>query len=305
MGGRCTIVGMRLGLALPQFGPFADPALIPLVAAEAEALGFESLWAGERVHAPTAPLTPYPSADGRMPELFRRGLDPLLVLTAAATATGRARLGTSTLNAPLHPPIQLARQLAGLDRLSNGRVIAGLGLSWSRDEYDAVGVPWRERGARLDETLDVLEHLFGPDPVEHRGRFWTISPGDFQPKPVQPRLPIYLGGVSPAALRRIGRRADGWLGVPLPPDRLRATLGTLADQARQAGRSPVATALRLNPRIQDERTDLPDVGPVDQLAEYLGRAAELGVADAFVDLQFTARSTEELLELAGRIRAAV
>ncbi|MGW1682399.1 TIGR03619 family F420-dependent LLM class oxidoreductase [Saccharopolyspora sp. NPDC002376] len=291
---------MRLGLTVPQFGPFADPTLVPTMAAEAEALGFESLWAGERVHAATAPITPYPG--GTMPEQFRRGLDPMLVLTLAAHATAHARLGTSTLNAPLHPPIHLARSLAGLDRLSRGRVIAGFGLSWSRDEYDAVAVPWRERGARLDETLDVLAALWADDPVQHSGKFWTISPGDFQPKPEQQHLPIYLGGLSPVALHRIGRRADGWLGVALPTEALRDVLARIDDQAREAGRGPIPTALRINARIQASPTDAPGTGPVEQLADYLHEVAELGVADAFVDLQFTTSTPTELLNLAARIR---
>ncbi|MEU6270694.1 TIGR03619 family F420-dependent LLM class oxidoreductase [Saccharopolyspora shandongensis] len=293
---------MRLGLALPQFGPFADPTLVPAIAAEAEALGFESLWTGERVHAATTPSTPYPG--GTMPEQFRSGLDPMLVLTLAASATTRPRLGTSTLNAPLHPPIHLARSLAGLDRLSGGRVIAGFGLGWSRDEYDAVAVPWRERGARLDETLDVLESLWAADPVQHDGRVWTISPGDFGPKPVQQHLPIYLGGRSPAAFRRIGRRADGWLGVALPAEALRGALASIADQARDAGRGPIATALRINAAVHAAATAKPGVGPVEQLVDYLHEVAELGIDDAFVDLQFTTSTPAELLDLAARIRNA-
>ncbi|MDA3648801.1 TIGR03619 family F420-dependent LLM class oxidoreductase [Saccharopolyspora indica] len=282
---------MRLGLTLPQFGPFSDPLLVPRLAAEAEALGFESLWAGERVHAAADPITPYPG--GTMPEQFRSGLDPLLVLTLAAGATTRPLLGTSTLNAPLHPPIHLARSLAGIDQLSGGRLIAGFGLSWSRDEYDAVGVPWRERGARLDETLDVLAALWDPDPVQHSGKFWTISPGHFQPKPAK-QVPIYLGGLSPVAFRRIGRRADGWLGVALPVEALRKAMADIDDQARRAGRGPIATAVRINVK-QD-----PDA--VGQLVDYLHELAGLGVADAFVDLQFSTATPAELLDRAARIR---
>ncbi|MER6993974.1 TIGR03619 family F420-dependent LLM class oxidoreductase [Saccharopolyspora hirsuta] len=293
---------MRLGLTLPQFGPFADPALVPTIAAEAEALGFESLWAGERVHAATSPITPYPG--GTMPEQFRRGLDPLLVLTLAANATTRPLLGTSTLSAPLHPPIHLARSLAGLDRLSRGRLIAGFGLSWSRDEYDAVAVPWRERGARLDETLDVLAALWAEDPVQHSGEFWTISPGQFQPKPAQQHVPIYLGGLSPAAFRRIGRRADGWLGMALPVEALRSALAGIDDQARAAGRGPIATALRINAAIQASPSADPGTGPVEQLVDYLHEVAELGISDAFVELQLTTSTPAELLDQAARIRDA-
>lgn len=286
------MISMRLGLSLPQFGPFSDPLLVPRMAAEAEALGFESLWVGERVHAAADPITPYPG--GAMPEQFSSGLDPLLALTLAANATTRPLLGTSTLNAPLHPPIHLARSLAGLDRLSGGRLIAGFGLSWSRDEYDAVAVPWRERGARLDETLDVLAALWAEDPVRHSGEFWTISPGHFQPKPAQQHVPVYLGGLSPVAFRRIGRRADGWLGVALPVEALRKAMADIDDQARRAGRGPIATAVRINIKQ--------DADAVTQLVDYLHELAGLGVADAFVDLQFSASTPTELMDRAARIR---
>lgn len=294
---------MRLGMALPQMGPHADTGRIAEVAAAAETLGYESLWVGERLHAADEPKTPYPSPAG-MPAQMRTCLDPLLVLTVAATATSRVRLGTGTLTAPLRAPVQLARELAGLDRLSEGRLIAGFGLSWSRDEYEAAGVPWTERGARLDETLDVLSALWGPDPVAHEGRFSRISRGTFQPKPVQRPLPVYLGGLSPAALRRSGRRADGWLGVALPIDALRHVLSSIDDQARAVSRGPVATAIRINPMIQELPTGTPGVGPVDDLVDYLGSLAELGVGDAFLDLQFTTDDTDSLLRVAEEIRTA-
>ncbi|GAB2662747.1 LLM class F420-dependent oxidoreductase [Saccharopolyspora gloriosae] len=292
---------MRLGLGLPQFGTFAHPDHVRTVAAEAEAMGFDGLWAGERVHAPYELLTPYPGGDGTMPAQMRAGLDPLLTLSIAATATTLPRLGTSTLSAPLHSPIQLARGLTGLDLLSSGRLIAGLGLSWSRDEYNAAGVPWTERGARLDETLDVLNAAWGPDPIEHRGRFWTISAGDFQPKP-QGKIPVYLGGGSDAALRRIARRADGWLAIALPLDALGRMLRALREHPRDPGLPPVRTVLRVNPELGPPGSR-PVQGPVEQIVDYLHAAAELGVEEAFIDLQFTCTTVPELLDNAARFHS--
>lgn len=294
---------MRLGLGLPQFGAFAHPDHVRTVAAEAEAMGYESLWAGERVHAPHRLLTPYPGGDGTLPPQMRAALDPLLTLSIAAQVTTSPLLGTSTLSAPLHPPIALARALTGLDLLSSGRLIAGLGLSWSKDEYLAAGVPWAERGARLDETLDVLAALWGPDPVRHRGRFWTISPGEFQPKPTR-KVPVYLGGGSEAALRRIARRADGWLAIALPLDALRRQLAALREHPREAGLDPVRTVLRVNAEFGPPG-DRPAQGSVEHIAEHLHAVAELGVADAFVDLQFTTCDTlPEFLDHAARLRTA-
>lgn len=290
---------MRKGLGLPQFGPFAVPEYVTRVAVEAERLGFDSVWAGERVHAPGEPLTAYPGGDGRMPERFRASLDPLMTLTLAASATSRVRIGTSALNAPLHPPVALARQVAGIDQLSAGRLTLGVGLGWCRDEYECAGVPWRERGARLDETLDVLQTLFGPDPVEHHGRFWSVTSGWFQPKPVQqPAPPLFLGGFSSAAFRRIGARANGWLGVALPVEQLRSTLDTIRQYAEEAGQDPgsVQTSVRINPQ-----------GPVSSsgwLGDYIHSLAEIGVDEAFVDLQFAAEGIEDLLTMAGQVRDA-
>lgn len=290
---------MRLGLGLPQFGPFANPGDVTNVASEAERMGFEGLWVGERLHAPTEPLSSYPGGDGRMPDLFRTGLDPLFTLTLAAQATHGMRLGSSTLGAPLHAPMVLARQLAGIDQLSGGQLDIGLGLSWSQDEYLAAGVPWRERGARMDETLDVLETLFGPDPVEHAGRFWTVTPGQFQPKPVQqPRPPVYLGGYSETAFRRIATRADGWLGVALPVDQLSHTIDMIGKHAVEAGRDPdtIATVVRINPTEP--------VSADGWLRDYLHAVAKLGVRETFIDLQFATDNVPHLLEMAQEVRTS-
>lgn len=295
---------MRLGMTLPQFGNHSDITQVSTVAAQAESLGFESLWVGERAHAPISPKAPYPSGDGSMPEQMRRCHDPLLILALAAQATSTPLLGTSTFSAPLRAPIEVARGFAGLDQLSGGRMIAGFGLSWQPDEYEAAGVPWAERGARLDECLDILEKLWGEDPVRHQGRFYDISPGWFQPKPVQPKLPIYLGGFSPVAFRRVGSRADGWLGVAMPPDMLRQVLAGINGFAEAAGRGPVATALRINLRLQDTPTDMPGVGPVEQLVDYLHEVSEIGIADAFIELHFTTETITDFLHQAEKIRTA-
>src|SRR5699024_7629750 len=165
-------------------------------------------------------------------ELFRSGLDPLVTLTLAAQATDGMRLGSSTIGAPLHAPMVLARQLAAIDQLSRGPLDIGLGVSPSHDDYCGAGVTTRQRGARLADTLDVLETLFGPDPVEHSGQRWQVTPGQFQPKPVQrPRPPIYLGGYSETAFRRVAARADGWLGVALPVEQLGRTIDTIGKYA--------------------------------------------------------------------------
>ncbi|MFC7645365.1 TIGR03619 family F420-dependent LLM class oxidoreductase [Streptosporangium lutulentum] len=203
---------MRIGLAVPQYGAFANPEAVIEVSRAAEAMGFDSLWAGDRILNPINPSNPYPTNDGVMPREFAIYLEPLSVLTLASAHTERVRLGTSTLNAPWYPPVLLARALTTLDVLSSGRLDAGFGLGWLEDEYTAVNVPWEDRGARFDETLDVLEKIWFSDVIEHNGPLFTIPPTKIMPKPKQgSRLPILLGGYTPVSLRRVGREPTaGW-----------------------------------------------------------------------------------------------
>lgn len=159
---------LKIGLGSPQYGLFTDPATISGFAATVETIGYDSLWVGDRALVPTQPRDPYPGG-GPVPEEYRTFLDPVATLSFLAHATRRLRLGTSTLNAPFYSPLLLARSLTTVDILSGGRLDIGFGLGWSSDEYEGIGVPWRGRGARLEEILDVLEHVWSGAETEHRG----------------------------------------------------------------------------------------------------------------------------------------
>jgi probable F420-dependent oxidoreductase len=303
---------VRVGLGLSQYGSFARRDAVIEVAQAAEALGFDSLWTGDRILDPVHPRTPYPgSADGRMPPEFTTFLDPLSVLAVAATVTGRVRLGTSTLNAPWYSPVLLARTLTSIDVLSEGRLDAGFGMGWSVDEYAAAGVPWEGRAARLEEILDVLERIWSGDPVAHEGRLFTVPTSRIEPKPIQrPGPPILLGGYAPAALERVGRRADGWLAVGGPVESLASQWQTVRRSAELAGRDPSALRMvvRMNPAITDEPVEehlVPHAGTVEQLAGYARAAAEVGADEVFVDLQRSTSETGRMLGLAERLLAAL
>lgn len=154
---------MRYGLALPQFGPHCDPAAITSFVRSAEVLGYQSFWVGDRVLAPVDPSDLYIAGgtpERPYPPEFKKGLDPIVALTVAATASSRARLGMSTLNATWHNALLLARSLTSLDNVAAGRLDCGFGIGWLRDEYTTTGVPWNDRGGRLDEILDVLDQLW-------------------------------------------------------------------------------------------------------------------------------------------------
>src|SRR3954447_9407299 len=188
------------GLALPQVGAVAGPAAIIEVAKAADERGYSSVWAMDRLLAPLSPRTPYPaSPDGELPEEQRTVLDPLGVLTLAAAVTERVRLGTGVLVAPWYAPVLLARSLTTLDHISSGRLTVGLGLGWSVDEYEAVGVPQRRLGNHSEEILDVLEAVWTDEVVAYEGQRCHIAPSTIMPKPVQnPRPPRLLAAYTPA-----------------------------------------------------------------------------------------------------------
>jgi len=156
------------------------------------------------------PQTPYVgSSDGSYPEQFKTVLDPIETLTWAAAHTSKIAIGTSVLNMPYYNPVLLARRLTTLDIFSGGRVRVGLGLGWSKDEFDAVGRPMKELGKRADEFIAVLKAIWTTDPAEFHGEVYTLPRSIIQPKPVQkPHPPIYLAAFSPAALRRGPRMRD-------------------------------------------------------------------------------------------------
>jgi probable F420-dependent oxidoreductase len=295
---------MRVGFALPQFGAPAHQAdQIADFARSVEAMGGDGLWVGDRLLAPVEPTVGY-GGGTTIPEEFHAVLDPFVLLTIAATVTERVQIGTNVLNAPWYPPAMLARSLTSIDQLSRGRLLVGLGIGWSPEEYEAAGIPMSERGARLDECLDALDALWTTDPAEYHGEHWTVPATHAELKPVQtPRPPLYLAGFAPKAMERVARRADGWLPVHRPgagrefdPEAFITTpLNRIRRLAEEQGRDPqeIGTVLRVYPT---------EKGTIEQTADTLLRAEqEAGVDTAFVDLLALADSVDHMRELAERV----
>jgi probable F420-dependent oxidoreductase len=199
---------MRVGIHLPQIGRKAGPEAIRCAAVQAEELGFDDVWTSEHIILPDGAMYP-PS-----PIFY----DPVLALTWAAAYTKRVGLGTSVLVLPMRHPLPLAKELATLQNLSQGRLILGAGVGWLEAEFAALGVPFRERGRRMDEGIALMHAVWTEDPVSFEARYIpaVIKNMRCMPQPETP-IPIWIGGTSEAALRR-AVRYDGWHGSRATPE---------------------------------------------------------------------------------------
>jgi probable F420-dependent oxidoreductase len=278
---------VELGFGLPVSGSWATPENIRSIARDAEANGFCTLWTFQRWLA-TEDMAP----------MYRNVLDPMVALGFAAAVTTKARLGTAVVNAPFYPPVALAKQFASLDVLSSGRMDIGLGLGWEESEYAAAGLAMTQRGRRFDEWLDAFDALLtmsaqSPEgAVEFSGSYYTIPRTYFAPAPVQrPRPPILLGGSAPAALRRAGMRADGWISSSRASlEVVEAAVRAVRDAAEQAGRSrdAVRAVVRGSVRLREDGAGTGGTltGSLDQIREGLHSYAAVGVDEVFLDLNF-------------------
>ena len=199
---------MQLGIHLPHAGEQATPALIRRHAIRAEALGFDDVWVSEHI---IVPRKQFP----RSPLFY----DPVVTLGYVAAVTERVRLGTTVLVLPMRHPLPLAKELATLHNLSGGRLILGAGVGWLEPEFAALGVPFKERGRRMDEGIAMMRAVWTQDPVTFRSSYIPaeISEMTMSPPPVRP-IPIWFGARSEAAFRRTVRIGDGWHGSQLTRD---------------------------------------------------------------------------------------
>ena len=292
---------MKIGIGVPQLGPFAEANHTRAVAVRAERAGIDSLWVIDRLLVPTEPRSLYPSGDGAVPVEQHRALDPIVTLAVAATVTERIAIGTNVLVAPWYPPALLARSLATLDQVSSGRLLVGLGMGWSLDEYDAVGASMRHRGDRLEEILEVVTSLWtGVSHITTTRE--SIAPSCLTVRPVQrPRPPVLLATFTEHGRDRVARRADGWLPTGLPFDAVSGMWSQILARAESYGRDPGALqlVLRSAPRIGDTRlgTDrAPFTGTFRQVSDDILRARDIGVHELIIDLQSSARTPDELVD---------
>lgn len=230
---------MKFALSAVGSGSTARPELLKQVAQRAEALGFESMWIPEHLVIPVDMKTPYPYAsDGKFPGGPTAAVhDPLLALAFAAACTERIKLGTGVFVLPLRNAIAVAKAVASLDVLSQGRFLFGVGIGWLEEEFDAVGMPFKDRAARTREAIRMMKALWSDETPQFEGRFHRFPPLGFNPKPVQrPHPPLIFGGESRVALKRAAELGDGWYGTRFSPESIKPLLAQLKAFAEQAGR---------------------------------------------------------------------
>lgn len=279
------------------------------LARRAEDLGYRSLWTFQRLLHPAPDDAPPAWSDGVAASnpgarpaddaAYRAVHDPLLPLALVAGHTTRIRLGTATVCAPFLAPPVLAKAALTLDRLSQGRFTLGVGIGWMPHEYVATGVPETERGARMEEYLQTLHALWAADadrPAGFEGRFYRVPPSSPGLAPVQrPHPPVLVGGTAPAALRRAGRLADGWIAHSRHrPDDIADGARLVRAAARDAGRDPDAVTVLVRAIVDLTARSLPASRPflhgdAAQVRGDLARLYERGATEVFVDLNFHPR----------------
>ncbi|UBU15379.1 TIGR03619 family F420-dependent LLM class oxidoreductase [Nonomuraea gerenzanensis] len=262
---------MDLGIGLPVTGPQANPEEIVRVAQAAERAGLGAVWAYERLLRPAEPWMLGLEQVIPLPEESASVYDPLETLAYVAAATSTIKLGIDVIDALFHPPVVLARRLATLDRLSGGRLWAGLGQGWMKQEFEAVGVPVKRRGAGFAEHLEAMRACWGPDPVSFSGRFYSIPESGIGPKPAG--LTLIGGAAAPAAVERVAALGMGLITVVFDWDQL----GQGVEAYRKAGgQGPLVIQVNgtVSERPLDERAPL--TGSPEQVAGDLARARALG-----------------------------
>lgn len=280
---------MRIGVTVPNVHEtLAERSTIEAVARMADELGFDSVWCNDHLAIPTA------SGDGATEPAYaaaygeqrgQRIYEPLIVLAYLAAVTRRVLLGTSVYLLPLRNPLLAARQAVSLDGLSAGRLVLGVGAGWLESEFDAVGVPYRQRGRRTDEAIAMLKSLCGADG------------GGFLPKPVQrPHPPLWIGGRSEAALRRAARAGDAWHPSHLTVDELRRQIPALHAECERAGRPADEVAVTTRRKLVRAPTDDARVlqGDAGAIAATVAELEQVGVSHLVVEIPGS--SEGELLE---------
>jgi probable F420-dependent oxidoreductase len=300
---------MRLGIALPNYGPLATPEALRRLAATAEEAGADSIWVSDHLVAPVdvRSIYPYerrpdaqPGALGVIEEFF----EPLTTLAVLAGSTTRVGLGVSAYVMPYRHPVVTAKQVATLDVLSGGRIVLAVGVGWLREEFEALGVPFERRGRRTEEYLAVCRALWAGGEARYDGELIRLPPVRTGPRPAQrPHPPIWIAGNSPAAIGRAARIGDGWHAIDLRADEIRPAVRRLRAAAATHGRDPASLVVSLRTTVAPGGPPgRPFAGDRDAVRRDRDACARAGVTALIANVRGGVASVEAAAE---RIRAIV
>jgi probable F420-dependent oxidoreductase len=305
---------LKFGITLPQLGNQATRENLIRYAKMSEESGFDSVWVLERLLWPVNPQSPYPATpDGSLPSAYQSVLDPLDTLSFVAANTDKISLGTSVIDALFHNPVVLGKRFATLDILSEGRAICGLGIGWSKDEYQASNIPFKNRGKREDEFIQILKRIWTEDVVEFKGEYYTIPPSKIGPKPVQkPHIPIFIGGFTPNTFSRIvNYDTNGWLGVLFGPfDQLQSTINAMKELASKSKKdsNSFKVILLTYPNIQESGNSaggqrFPMTGTIEEIGADIKAIKDMGIEHIVLGFFFSPKyeSIDQTIEISRQL----
>ena len=308
---------MRFGFYLPTRGPGSDPDSITRLVQRAESLAFTSVMIADHIVIPETVESAYPYTVAGNFVGEDEALEQLSLMSFVAAKTERLRLVTSVMILPHRNPVLTAKILSTVDVLSKGRVTVGVGVGWMREEFEALHAPdFDLRGAVSNEYLEIFKTLWTEERPSHHGESYAFRRLKFAPKPVQkPHPPIWIGGHSRPALRRVARYADGWHPVgstaasPLPPAEVAAKRDQIHRMAEGFGRNPAALEIAYKAPIYDGGRP-PDgesrryfAGSPEQILEDIQRFAQAGVDELVFDFRSsdTGQSLERMQQFAEQV----
>jgi probable F420-dependent oxidoreductase len=284
---------LTFGGHLPVFGPIATRGNVLAFARRMEALGYESLWASDHVVLPYSIKSKYPyNPTGQFPLPPQSNfLEPLTTLALVAGVTERARLGTTILVLPHRHPVLAAKMLATLDHLAEGRVILGVGVGWMREEIEILGGDYDRRGAWSDEAIRIMRACWSEERPRHRGEFFSFEEIGVAPQPPRRTIPIWVGGHTPRALRRVAELGDGWHAAFTPPDAFARDIGRLREECAKRDRrfEDLAITLRVGLSFRDTpggSDRKPLQGTPEQIVGDIRRYCELGVGSFLLEARY-------------------
>ena len=246
--------GVKIGLMFANAGPFSQRAGAKLLAKASEEFEVESLWTVEHVVIPDGYESAYPySSSGKIPGPEDVPIpDPLNWIGFMAALTEKVKLATGILILPQRHPLYVAKELATLDQLSNGRVMLGIGIGWLKEEFDALGIPFDQRVGRTEESVEALRSLWGSGARAFRGEYYDWDACYSSPKPVQEGgIPVVVGGHVKGAARRAGRIGDGFFPAKGSLDEMKVMIEEMRNEAEKVGRDPSAIELSTMPDMRD------------------------------------------------------